>query len=869
MSRIRGALGSATGDDEPARLVVRGEGYLLEVRPDSVDLHRFGRLVHEARAIREPDLRSARLAAALDLWRGPALADAVTGAGRDRLCGALEELRYTAIADRADAELDAGRHANLVATLSTLADEHPLRERIHGQLMIALYRCGRRADALAVYRRARRLLVAELGLEPGPQLRAIHASILTDTIRHGTGTGQDAPSTAAPEVPAQLPPDVAGFVGRTAYLRQLDAMLTTGPGPTTPRIWVISGGAGVGKTTLAVHWAHRVREGFPDGQLYLNLRGFDPVGPPVSPAEALPVLLQMLHVRPTRIPTMVDAQVGLYRSVLARRRVLIVLDNVRDAGQVQPLLPGAPGCAAVITSRNELTSLLVEGAHPLPLALLTTEDARELLVRRLGAARVAAEPDAVDDIITGCARLPLALAIVAARAATHPGFALAALAGEAHGPGGGLDAFDGGDHTIRVRTVFSWSYLALTPDAARLFRLLGLHPGPDITAPAAASLAGTAPAQTRPLLAELARAHLVTEHTPGRYTFHDLLRAYAAELAHTHDDEPARRAATHRLLDHYLHTAHVAHHLMRPHRDPIPISPPQPGVTPENPTNHAQALAWFTTEHTSLVAVAAHAAKTGFETHTWQLALTLDEFFYRRGHGHDWATTHRNALDAARRQSDRPGQAHIHRSLAVAHARQGRHDDAQAHFQQALDLFIALDDHTSQALTHLGIAWLHSHQDRHPKALDHARQALDLYHATGNRIGQANALNSVGWYHAQLGDHDQTLIHCAHALTLLQDAGDHWVEEAGAWDSLGYAHHHLGHHQQAITCYEHAVDLYRRIGDRYNEADSLTHLGDTHDATGNHRAARDSWHQAAAILAELDHPDADQVRAKLGSADAG
>jgi hypothetical protein len=289
----------------------------------------------------------------------------------------------------------------------------------------------------------------------------------------------------------------------------------------------------------------------------------------------------------------------------------------------------------VITSRSQLTSLVVsEGANPLPLDLLSADEARELLAHRLGAARVAAEPAAVNDLIARCARLPLALAIVAARAATHPGFALAALAGDPGDPHAGLDEFDGGDPATRVRTVFSWSYQTLSADAARLFRLLGLHPGPDIAAPAAASLAGAPPGQVRPLLAELARAHLITEHAPGRYSFHDLLRAYAAELTHSHDLDTERRAATHRLLDHYLHTSHRAHRLMDPHREPITVSPPQASVTPENVVDHAHALAWLTAEHAVLVAATGHAAaNVGFETHAWQLAWMLTQFFSRRGTG--------------------------------------------------------------------------------------------------------------------------------------------------------------------------------------------------------------------------------------------
>ncbi|WP_173080411.1 AfsR/SARP family transcriptional regulator [Phytohabitans rumicis] len=833
-------------------------GYLLQADYDSIDAHTFDRLVASARqdAATRPDTAAAGLRQALSLWRGEPLAG-IRGRRAEAAARAMQDRRLAVLQECLTLEMSLGRQYDAAAELYTLVARHPLRESLVAMLMQSLTATGRRGDALEAFRDLRKRLADELGVEPGPDIERLHH----ETLRY------EAPLPLTS--PMSLPLDTSGFTGRHVQLARLDALLDmTEPGATVPTILVLSGTAGVGKTTLAVHWARRVRGRFPDGQVYLNLRGFDPVGPPTEPAEALPVLLQMLRVPAAQIPATLQDQVDLYRGILAGRRLLIVLDNVRDPDQVRPLLPGEPGCTVVIASRNQLTSLVaIEGANPLPLDLLSTDEARELLIRRLGAARVAAEPDAVEDIIDRCARLPLALAIVAARAASHPGFALAALTSEPHSPGADLDAFDGGDHATQVRTVFSWSYQTLTPGAARLFRLLGLHPGPDIAPPAAASLAGTPPEQVRPLVAELARAHLVTEHIPGRFTFHDLLRLYAAELAHLHDGDTERRTATHRLLDHYLHTAHAAHHLMRPHREPVPVSPPQPGVIAESLANHGQALAWFTAEHAVLVAAIAHAGKVGFEAHTWQLALTLDEFFYRQGHWRAWVTTHRHALDAARRQAERSGQAHIHRSLANAHARLGQYHDAHIHFDQALDLFTELHDHTSQAHTLLGIAWLHARQHRRRQALDHARQALDLYRATGNQTGQANALNSVGWYHAQLGDHHQTLIHCEHALTLLQNCGDHLVEEAGTWDSLGYAHHHLGNYERAITCGQHAVDLYRKIGDRYNEADALTHLGDTHHATGNHHTAQTIWHQALTILTELQHPDAHQLHTKLDRTD--
>jgi tetratricopeptide (TPR) repeat protein/transcriptional regulator with XRE-family HTH domain len=668
--------------------------------------------------------------------------------------------------------------------------------------------------------------------------------------------------------PAQLPAAVTGFVGRADPLHRLDALLDgAAERATAVVITAIAGTAGVGKTALAVFWAHRVAERFGDGQLYVNLRGFDPGGQVMDPAEAVRRFLDALGVPAERIPADLDAQAALYRSEVAGRRMLIVLDNARDTAQVRPLLPGAPTCLVLVTSRNQLSGLVAaSGAYPITLDLLTPAEARELLARRLGPDRTAAEPDAAAEIIMACARLPLALAIVAARAATHPHLSLHTLAGELRNSRARLDTLTTDDPATNVRVVFSWSYQALTPDAARLFRLLGLHPGPDISAPAAASLAALPVPRVRLLLAELTRAHLLVEPTPGRYTFHDLLRAYATEQAHTTDTDHERRAATGRILDHFLHTAHTAARLLDPTREPTTLTPPQPGATPEHPADHQQALEWFTAEHPVLLAAVDHAAATGFDTHTWQLAWTLADFLNRQGHWHDWAATQHAAVAAAGRLADPTARACAHRYLALAYTRLGRVDDAHTQLRHALDLYGQACDLVGQAHTHLSLGMVWERQGRHSEALDHDRQALDLYRAAGHRHGQARALNAVGWDHSQLGDHRRALTACQQALTLHQELDDR-SGQAATWDSLGYAHHHLDHHPQAITCYQHALDLVRGLGDRYGEADVLTRLGDTHHATGNPHAARDAWQQALTILDQLDHPGTEQVRTKLAILD--
>jgi tetratricopeptide (TPR) repeat protein len=761
-------------------------------------------------------------------------------------------LTYRQLEKHAAAAGDALPRSTLTAALTR--DVLPREDLLAGFVRT----CGCGDEEVERWIAARRRIAAAPGPSgPGP-------------ARPDTGAGGGAVARpAAATTPAQLPPVVRGFVGRLGHLAALDAAAATiGVEPTAVVITAVAGTAGVGKTALAVHWAHRVADRFPHGQLYVNLRGFDPAGTVLDPAEAIHRFLDALGVAPQRIPADPDAQVGLYRTLLAGKRMLIVLDNARDPDQVGPLLPGAPGCLVLVTSRNRLTGLVAAvGAHPIPLGLLTRDEARDLLARRLGIRRVAAEPDAVDEIITCCARLPLALAIIAANAATQPQRSLTAIAVDLHDAHDRLGVLSTGDTpTADLRAVFSWSYQTLTPDAARLFRLLGLHPGPDIAAPAAASLAHLPPEQTRPLLTELTRAHLIAEHIPGRYTFHDLLRSYATEQARHTDPEPERYAATGRILDHYLHSAYAAERQLYPARDPISLTPPRPGVIPEALADHEQALEWFTAEHSALLAAVEDAAASGFDTHTWQLAWTLDTFLDRRGQWHDQAVTGRAAVAAACRLADPPAQASAHRLLARTYRRLGRFDDAHTLLRHALDLYDRTGDRIGQAHTHVGLAVVWGRQGRRTQALDHARQALDLYRVAAHRRGQALALNAIGWNHALLGDHQQTLTCCQQALTLFQELGDRSMQ-AAVWDSLGYAHHHLGQHTQALTCYQHTIDLYRNLGDRYEEATTLTHVGDTHHTNANTDAARHAWQQALRILDDLNHPDADAVRAKLDHLD--
>jgi DNA-binding SARP family transcriptional activator/tetratricopeptide (TPR) repeat protein len=835
LSRLRQAFATA-GLGETIKLVSQRGGYLLEVDPDQVDICRFRRLVRAARTAQD---NAGLLDEAVALWRGPALSG-LSGGWAERTRQLLEQERLDAMLLWAAAQLRCGRAGTVAGALRELVDQHPLVEPLAARLIEALGRDGRTAEALDCYTATRRRLVEELGAEPGPELRRVHQAVLA---------GELPPASA--QRPAQLRADVPGFVGRAAELATLDAIAQR------PAI-VISGTAGVGKTTLAVHWAHRVADRFPDGQLYVDLRGFDPDGKALDAGEAVRRFLDATGAQ--RIPADPDAQVALYRSQLAGKRMLIVVDNARDTAQVRPLLPGSPGCLVVVTSRNQLTGLVTaDGAYPITLDLLTEDEARELLVSRLGPGPVAKEPEAVREIVTRCARLPLAVAVAAARAATRPRLPLAALAAELSDSRRRLQALASADdpHTD-VQAVLSWSYQELDDATARLFRLLGLHPGPDITAPAAASLAAATLDQVRDQLDELTRANLLSEHTPGRYACHDLLRSYATEQTRRVDTEAERAAATTRMLDHYLHTAYAADRLLDPVRDPIELAPPEPGVRPEAFDDDRHAEAWFGAERQVLLG----AIDQDTDTHTWQLAWALHDFLYRRGYWQDRVTTGRAAIAAAHRLADPTAEARARRLLAAAHAELGRFDDADTQLRYALELYQHLGDPVEQAQIRHILAYVRSEQGRPGEALEQARQALELYAAGGHQAGQANALNAVGWYHAHLGEYREAIAYCRRGLRLSEQLADR-AGQAATWDSLGYAQHHLGDYAEALASYQQALDLHRELGTRHYQADTLSHLGDTYEAVGDHGAAGEAWQQALDILTELDHPDAARVRGKL------
>jgi DNA-binding SARP family transcriptional activator/tetratricopeptide (TPR) repeat protein len=668
-----------------------GKGYMMETSPDELDLTVFrARLADAAQARRGGDHRQvvSLLRGALERWQGSALAD-LSGSWAEAQRTVLDQSRRSACELLFEAELELGDHQNVVADLTSLIAEHPLDERFRELLMLALYRSGRPAAALGVFHETRELLAEELGVDPSAALRSLHERMLRadETLLTPAATPVAPVAATAPaelDVPTQLPLDLPTFTGREAELARLHA-----GGP----VIVVAGTAGVGKTAFALHGAHQLATRFPDGQIYLDLRGFDAFGPPLTTSHALGTVLAAFGVPVPDQPQDLDAQAALYRSLLTGRRVLLLLDNARDSRQVRPLLPGGGGCMAIVTSRNQLSGLVArDGAQHIRLGVLSPAEALDMLDRRLGTDRVAAEPPAVEEIIRHSARLPLALALIAARAAVRPTFPLSAVAAELRESPLRLDVFSDADGTLDIRSVFSSSYQALSDDAARLLRLLAAPAGPDVSLAAIAALAGQSVRRVRAPLAELTESHLVTEQPPGRYAPHDLLRTYAAELHQEHDAADERRVAVHRILSHYLHTSYAAVRKLSPNLPVLRLAPIAPGVTPEAIADRLQALRWFRAEQSVLVAAVEHAAESAFETHSWQLAWTLMEFLQRSGCWRDQIATQRTALDAALRGHDMEGQAHAHRNLARVYLQTDQYQNATAHLRQALALFERLGD---------------------------------------------------------------------------------------------------------------------------------------------------------------------------------
>jgi tetratricopeptide (TPR) repeat protein/transcriptional regulator with XRE-family HTH domain len=688
-----------------------------------------------------------------------------------------------------------------------------------------------------------------------------------------------APSAPPGVVPRQLPAGAGFFAGREAELRQLDALLDQaglnggedGAGGAVV-ISAVAGMAGVGKTALAVHWARKVAGRFPDGQLYVNLRGYDAAGSAVTPEEATGWFLAALGVPASQIPADAPARCGLYRSVLAGRRVLIVLDNARDAAQVRPLLPGSAGCLVVVTSRSALAGLAAaEGARRLRLGPLAEEEGARLLAARLGPERVAAEPGAVAELAAWCGGLPLALAVMAARAAADPGLPLGVLPGQLAGAGaeaavseaspGRLEVQETGDPATSLRELLSWSCRQLSPPAAQMFGLVGVHCGPDITVPAAASLAAVPRAAAGRALAELTGASLAAEHRPGRYVLHDLVRGYAAGQGRQALGDDRIRAAIERSLDHYLHTRVISSDIPAA----FAVAPSAPGVLPEELAGEAALQDWTRAEHQVVLQAIAQAAATGFITHAWQIFCDAAWFLGDQGYWADIRAAGQAVLVAAEAAGDQVALGWTQATIGRYGTLTGADDEDRAHAAWAVDHFRRAADPSGQAWAHLSAAVACFMKGDWAEAASLSGRALALSRQAGNQAGQGWALAGLGECHAHLGNYDLARGYARQALDVTPGAGDP-TALAFAWHALGLVHARLGEPRQAIGCYRQALAL---VGEpshalaRWMRYTLLVGFGDACRAAGDLPAAVEAWQQARQILRDLGWPENRRIRARL------
>ncbi|MEV6827064.1 tetratricopeptide repeat protein [Amycolatopsis sp. NPDC051102] len=658
-------------------------------------------------------------------------------------------------------------------------------------------------------------------------------------------------SASPRSVPRQLPGTVRHFVGRRRQLAALTTYLDEAVASPEPvAISTVEGMAGIGKSALAIHWARQHTDRFPDGQLYANLRGFSPAAA-MQPGEALWGFLHALGA-PRDTPFLdLDAQAALYRSMLAGRRMLIVLDNARDSDQVRHLLPGSGACYVIVTSRQRLTGLVGQaGARPIKMDSLQIDECATLLGALAGTDRVTAEPGAAEGLVELCARMPLALTILGARLADRPDLQLHTLARRLRDAR--LETIDSGETDVNISTVFSWSYQALSPAAAALFRLLSLHPGPDFSAAAATSIAAE---KADRLLDELTHVHLLENRPGGRYGFHDLTRLYAQHHAQDHP----RDAAVLRMLDHYLHTCVAADgHLGSPW-EPFTLEPPQPGTCPETFTDAGQAAAWFAAEHAVLVALVEDPAWSS--SHTWRLARSLVTHLDRHGHWRDFVSTQRAGLAAAQQVADANSQAYAHRLLARALCRRDELGEARDHLSRALELFG--DDITGQAHTNYALGYLDVCAGDTSRALDRTTQALTLARESGAEVWEAKALNNIGWCLIEAGRHAEALDYSRQALDLFRNLDTDPDGLAHTLGCLGSAYLGAGDPEQALACYLEALHIREQHRNFYTQATTLRHVAAVHRTTGNDEAEQAALRQALAILEQLGHAEGPALRAQL------
>ncbi|ANZ43235.1 hypothetical protein BBK82_34075 [Lentzea guizhouensis] len=851
LSRLRQVLAAV----DAAHLVRGAGGYTLKAGRSVVDLHLFHDLCARARACTGDDRQVvALLEEALSLWRGEALTG-LDGEWSATERHRLHQKRLNAEHDLADALLRLGHGEDLVSGLSARAADNPLDERIAGQYMVALYRAGRAADALEHYRRLREQLVEDLGTDPGAPMRDLHRRILAADPALSTTTAQVG---EPPVVPLQLPAVPGLFTGRVSALTELDRALVTGTGGSpaeagrgaTAVVATIGGTGGIGKTWLALNWAHRNLHRFPDGQLWVDLRGFSP-GEPKQAADVLAEFLAALGVDRDRQPQDLDARAALYRTHTTGKRMLVLLDNAATPEQVVPLLPGGDSCTVLVTSRHRLPALLARhGAHPVHLDVFTSTEARTLLDGALGGAPAVVAERVVTELTGLCGGLPLALGLVAARIRSNSGLAgdivddLREL---------GLDALDSDAPDASLPTILSYSLRRLTEARRTVFGLLGIAPGPDTTLPAVAALTGLSPTGARKALSALEEASLLERRPHGRYAMHDLVRAYAADTARRLPDE-VRERALRRVVDFYLHTAYTGERVLDPHRPAVHLHTPATGSRPLALADTRAAFDWFDTEHPNLLAAQHTAVTRRWHPIVWQMAWALFTYQNRRGHHRDRLTATRAAL-AASRHLDVPAVDILTRRLmAMAYVNVGRFEEAVEHLNQSLVLAEHHNDLLNRGRNHRALAWTWRHAGDNHKALHHATLALDVHRLLGDPVEAALSRCLTACYAAFTSDYDRASEDCEIGL---QQCREHGIREgeAAILSTMGYIGHHTGDHHQAVRDYEAAIALHRDMGDTYHVAENLALVGDAHAALGHHGRARAAWREALRMYREQGRGD--------------
>jgi DNA-binding SARP family transcriptional activator/tetratricopeptide (TPR) repeat protein len=819
--QLRALLEPQRARRAPAQTIALAPGgYRLELGVDQLDVATFDHLVGRAGAAQgagDVNQAEALLGQALRLWRGPVLADGGAWVRQHPAVVALGQRRLAATLAYADVALEAGRPDEALVALRAVAPDEPLHEGLHARLMLALAGSGEQATSLQVYLAMRGRLADELGIEPGPELAAAYLRVLRQ--QQGRPSGRPAGGgPAETPVPAQLPATVPAFTGREEHLRALAAALQEADGRSTV-IAAIVGTAGVGKTALAVHWSHQVRDRYTDGQLYVNLRGYAS-GPPLRPIEALARFLHALGIPSEAVPVELQEASALFRSLVADKRMLILLDNANHPDQVRPLLPGGSGCHVVITSRDRLAGLVArDGARPLSLDVLTPNESHVLLGRLIGVGRVLGELTATADLAELCARLPLALRIAAANIASQPRHTVTTYTAQLR-EGNRLAALVvEGDEETAVRAAFDLSYRALPAPAQRLFRLLGLAPGPDLTAEAAAALADIDVTDAARLVDQLASANLLDQPVPGRYGLHDLMRLYALERVTAEETEPARAEARARLFHLYLHRVHAAARRLYegPLRLPLPSSPPGPVDFRDD----AAASAWLDSERGNLLAAIVSANAAGPTEFAWLLADGLRGYFSLRMYTVDWLAAARAGLEAAEGAGDERGQAASLISLGVLHARLSRLLDANVYLHRALDLARRADWKQAVAVSQSNIGAVYVELGRLAEAAEPLREAIETARAIGLTFTAAAALSNRGFVSFHLGRLEDALAENNEALSILEAAGIGGNGHAEIRGNLADLYRLVGRLDRAMEHATAALAAQQAYGNRASEAMTL------------------------------------------------